>query len=419
MSKTLRVSMKGVICGVAVFALLAQAEVVDFSHLFDDLDAEQEERSGQSAVQQQATPAPVVVDTVLVSRLAELEQLVAVRDRQIQELKQALEEMTSEFGLRIAAMRSQRGDDASLEVAELRIALKDAEAELALRTEALADVRAIHAADLEGLRKELLAQVDTRREDTAGMEAEFMALRAEKESDLEALRKELATQETARLAALAEQEQALVSRHAAAVASLEAEHQNTVRALQQELLAVRTAKDSDLEGLRNDLAAQENAQHRAMAEQEQELVSRHAAIVADLAFEHKNALTALQQEFTSFRADTKREREEAGKLRNEITRLEAALRVALTANERERFLLAYNSGSLFLAAGRYDRAEQEFLKALAIREDDAALQYNMGVLYDSHLRQPAKARRHYERFLELAPNDRDAPLVIQWLRELR
>jgi tetratricopeptide (TPR) repeat protein len=102
----------------------------------------------------------------------------------------------------------------------------------------------------------------------------------------------------------------------------------------------------------------------------------------------------------------------------ELARVQEALQAAEQANARERFALAYNLGSIYKAARQYDRAEAQFLKALAMNADDPALHYNLGILYDDNLGNAKKARQHYERFLELAPNDPDAPNVVKWLKEL-
>jgi len=102
----------------------------------------------------------------------------------------------------------------------------------------------------------------------------------------------------------------------------------------------------------------------------------------------------------------------------EIEQLRKALADAEQANARERFALAYNLGSIYKAARQYERAEAQFLKALEMNADDAALHYNLGILYDDNLANAKKARRHYKRFLELAPNDPDAPNVVKWLEEL-
>jgi len=102
----------------------------------------------------------------------------------------------------------------------------------------------------------------------------------------------------------------------------------------------------------------------------------------------------------------------------DIARLQDALVESQQGNARERFALAYNLGSVYKAARQYDRAQAQFLKALDMKVDDADLHYNLGILYDDNLGNDKKARQHYERFLELAPNDPDAPNVIKWLKEL-
>ena len=51
-------------------------------------------------------------------------------------------------------------------------------------------------------------------------------------------------------------------------------------------------------------------------------------------------------------------------------------------------------------------------------QGNAAAQFNLGVLYDDNLSERDKAKTHYKRFLELAPDDVDAPNVIEWLRAL-
>lgn len=103
---------------------------------------------------------------------------------------------------------------------------------------------------------------------------------------------------------------------------------------------------------------------------------------------------------------------------DEIARLQETLQDAKQSNAKERFALAYNLGSIYKAAGQFDRAEAQFVKALEMNPSDPALHYNLGILYDDNLKDPVKARHHYERFLALAPNDPDAPNVIKWMKEL-
>lgn len=108
----------------------------------------------------------------------------------------------------------------------------------------------------------------------------------------------------------------------------------------------------------------------------------------------------------------------AGESQSEIKRLQNELVSAQMANAKERFALAYNLGNIYKAARQYERAEKEFLRALDMNADDAALHYNLGILYDDNIGNYQKARQHYERFLMLAPGDPDAPNVVKWLKEL-
>lgn len=90
----------------------------------------------------------------------------------------------------------------------------------------------------------------------------------------------------------------------------------------------------------------------------------------------------------------------------------------LAESRRDRVRLSYNLACVYKASRQYEKAEEEFLKALALSPDDPGIHYNLGILYDDNLGDAAKAKVHYETFLELAPRDGDAPRVIQWLKEL-
>jgi tetratricopeptide (TPR) repeat protein len=103
----------------------------------------------------------------------------------------------------------------------------------------------------------------------------------------------------------------------------------------------------------------------------------------------------------------------------EIARLETELSSAQDATRKEKLTLAYNIGCIYKAGRQYARAEQEFLKALALAPDDPGVHYNLGILYDDNLGDANKARHHYKRFLDLAPTDKDAPNVVEWLSALQ
>lgn len=136
-------------------------------------------------------------------------------------------------------------------------------------------------------------------------------------------------------------------------------------------------------------------------------------------FEDKaEALASLEAEMTVIREEKATMRRADTAHKDKVRELEKALAQSEAANARERFALAYNLGVIYKAARQFKRAEEEFKKALAMKEDDPSLHYNMGILYDDNLNNPRQARYHYERFIELAPRDPDVPNVMRWLDQL-
>lgn len=102
----------------------------------------------------------------------------------------------------------------------------------------------------------------------------------------------------------------------------------------------------------------------------------------------------------------------------ELERLKDIVRRILKPNRRERAAMHYNMGCVYRSAGHFRKAEEAFMSALAINPHDAGVHYNLGILYDDDLDLPKKARRHYELFVSLAPNDKDAGQVYEWLTAL-
>jgi Flp pilus assembly protein TadD len=109
--------------------------------------------------------------------------------------------------------------------------------------------------------------------------------------------------------------------------------------------------------------------------------------------------------------ELKAAREEIAHLRRQLTEQETRHRVELQHSH-------YNMGCVYKAAKQYRRAESEFLQALAITPEDASVHFNLGILYDDDLEQEDKARFHYNKYVELAPHDRDVPRVMEWLASM-
>lgn len=104
--------------------------------------------------------------------------------------------------------------------------------------------------------------------------------------------------------------------------------------------------------------------------------------------------------------------------RAEVERLKGIVRRILVANRREKEAMHYNIGCVLRSVGQYRKAEQAFMEALALNPRDPAVHFNLGILYDEDLKRPDKAKKHYQVFLNLAPDDEDAGRVYQWLTAL-
>jgi tetratricopeptide (TPR) repeat protein len=104
--------------------------------------------------------------------------------------------------------------------------------------------------------------------------------------------------------------------------------------------------------------------------------------------------------------------------RQEIENLKKLLQQTMESHRHEKFSLYYNMGCAYQLAGEYKKAEYWFLNALALNPDDPYVHFNLGILYDDNLGNKKKARYHYQRFLQLAPEDKDAARVREWLASL-
>jgi tetratricopeptide (TPR) repeat protein len=76
----------------------------------------------------------------------------------------------------------------------------------------------------------------------------------------------------------------------------------------------------------------------------------------------------------------------------------------------------YNLALAHRAKGEFKQAETAYLKALELNEQFVDAHYNLGILYDLYLAQPAKALEHYRVSLQLnGPNTQE---VSRWVAAL-
>ncbi len=75
-------------------------------------------------------------------------------------------------------------------------------------------------------------------------------------------------------------------------------------------------------------------------------------------------------------------------------------------------------GRLEAQAGNAKGAADAYQKSLQLDASRASVHYQLGVLYDKSLRDPVKAKTHYQKYLELAPNGSEAKTARKRLRDL-
>lgn len=80
-----------------------------------------------------------------------------------------------------------------------------------------------------------------------------------------------------------------------------------------------------------------------------------------------------------------------------------------------RFAYYYNSGVLYSQNHQYEEAVREYLNALRIDENNAQVHYNLGIIFDGYGNNIERAVSHYEKYLELEPDAKDAGQVKKWL----
>jgi tetratricopeptide (TPR) repeat protein len=138
-----------------------------------------------------------------------------------------------------------------------------------------------------------------------------------------------------------------------------------------------------------------------------------------------DAVTAQKTELSESELEKRRLTDLAEREKMERSKASAAAEAAMEAENNARTLLLreeaighYNLAVVLSQNGKFKDAEKQFAACLELLPDDADTHYNLGVLYEDRLRQPAKAIHHYRRFLEIKPDGRDSEMVRSWLKKL-
>ena len=89
-----------------------------------------------------------------------------------------------------------------------------------------------------------------------------------------------------------------------------------------------------------------------------------------------------------------------------------------TTLQHERAVSHYNMGALYAQARRYEEAVEAYETSLRFDPSDSDTHYNLGLLYEKVIRDPAQALSHYRTYLELNPDAHDRDEVQRWIDSL-
>lgn len=95
----------------------------------------------------------------------------------------------------------------------------------------------------------------------------------------------------------------------------------------------------------------------------------------------------------------------------------ASFNRAVAVNDKDDYAWGW-LGILYRENGDYARSEQAYLKAIALKSDNAVTRLNLGILYDAYLRRPQDALAQYREYQRIAGKD-SKPIVIAWINELQ
>ncbi len=86
---------------------------------------------------------------------------------------------------------------------------------------------------------------------------------------------------------------------------------------------------------------------------------------------------------------------------------------------KESIAMRYKLALVYQKTDRYKEAEKEYMKVLSFDPNNSAVHYNLGVLYDDHLRNNKKAVHHYQQYIKFSPDAKDVSLVKEWVLKIQ
>jgi len=199
-----------------------------------------------------------------------------------------------------------------------------------------------------------------------------------------------------------------------------------MEALQKQILEARSSRQAlDLERqqaldreaqLRQRLADSEARGDEAVAALKE--LRAVLASQADAVGAHQEHIALVESEKESLRQDSQQARSAEAAARAESQQIRDQWEATAAGIRRERATVRFNLAVIHDKRGHYRDAEREYLRCLEFDPGDQDARYNLGILYHDKLREPAKAREHYQAFLTSVPEGSDAERVRGWLAAL-
>ena len=129
----------------------------------------------------------------------------------------------------------------------------------------------------------------------------------------------------------------------------------------------------------------------------------------------EEALRAKERDMKAMETELQRREQRLSKAERMASILEKAREEVAASDDLQKRDMHYNMGVVYAKEGRFREAEAEYLKALRIDPNDAAVHYNLAILYDDEFNDKEKAAMHYRKYLKLNPGAPDADAVKGWL----
>ncbi|MDO9464596.1 MAG: tetratricopeptide repeat protein [bacterium] len=208
-----------------------------------------------------------------------------------------------------------------------------------------------------------------------------------------------------------------------------------LEAKQRKLNEEKNRWEEEVKELRKDKDRLEKRMVKVTGEKEtlenqiQQLETKMGDTLARKEEEIKNFRQQLTTQTETIHELNKKLAEVQGEVSNSQKKLEQAMLLKQIAEGEKRgderrlrkecIAMHYKLALVYQKTDRYEEAEKEYMKVLSFDPNNSAVHYNMGILYDDHLRNNKKAVHYYQQYIKFSPNAKDVSLVKEWILRIQ